>query len=104
MTAAANRTGFDMTRNGQPPKAAACLYAGEVMHQRIKPFGHRFRYKVFSLLVDLDRLNEAGQLSRLFSINRGNLVAFYERDHTGKAGVSLRSHVDGLLPDAGFKQ
>jgi DUF1365 family protein len=102
MTTAANRTGFDMTRNGPVPKAAACLYAGEVMHQRMKPFGHRFQYKVFSLLIDLDRLNEADRLSRLFSINHGNLVAFYESDHTGKDGVSLRCHVDQLLLDAGL--
>jgi uncharacterized protein len=101
MTVAANRTGFDMARNGQPPTAAACLYTGEVMHQRMKPFGHRFRYKVFSLLIDLDRLQEANGLSSLFSVNKRNLIAFYEKDHAGEGGTSLRSHVDRLLLDAG---
>jgi DUF1365 family protein len=102
MTAVANRTGFDMKRNGPVPEAAACLYAGEIMHQRVKPFGHRFQYKVFSLLVDLDRLGDADRLSRLFSINRGNLVAFYEKDHAGKDGVTLRSHADQMFLDAGL--
>ena len=36
--------------------AAATLYVGEVMHARLKPMGHRFSYRVMSLLIDLDRL------------------------------------------------
>ena len=35
---------------------AAALYFGEVMHARLKPMGHRFNYRVMSLLIDLDRL------------------------------------------------
>ena len=35
---------------------AATLYFGEVMHARLKPMGHRFGYRVMSLLIDLDRL------------------------------------------------
>ena len=38
---------------------AAALYFGEVMHARLKPIGHRFQYRVMSLLIDLDRLEEA---------------------------------------------
>jgi DUF1365 family protein len=34
------------------PEAAA-LYFGEVMHARLKPIGHRFSYRVMSLLIDL---------------------------------------------------
>ena len=59
------------------------LYAGQVMHQRMKPFGHRFSYDVFSLMVDLDRLDEADRLSAVFSVNRRNLLSFHEKDHTG---------------------
>jgi DUF1365 family protein len=98
----AEKSGMDMRRNGPPPEAAAVLYSGEVMHQRMKPFGHRFQYRVFSLMVDLDRLQEADGLSRLFSINGRNLVAFHERDHSGSGGTSLRAYADGLLADAGL--
>lgn len=86
-----------------PPSAAAALYVGKVMHQRMKPVGHRFTYSVFSLMVDLDRLAEADRLSPLFSVNRANLVAFREADHAppGHDG-SLRSHADGLLAAAGL--
>jgi DUF1365 family protein len=36
------------------------------MHQRMKPVGHRFRYKVYSLLIDLDRLDEANSFPVVF--------------------------------------
>ena len=95
--------GSDMARNGAPPDEAALLYAGHVMHQRMKPIGHRFSYEVFSLMVDLDRLGEADRLSAVFSVNRRNLLSFQEKDHTGDAGVSLRAYVDRMLQDAGLE-
>ena len=64
-----------------PPAGATALYVGKVMHARLKPKTHRFVYRVFSLLIDLDRLAEAGRASKLFSVGRFNLVAFHERDH-----------------------
>jgi DUF1365 family protein len=94
-------SGSDMTKNGSPPQAAA-LYAGQVMHQRMKPVGHRFSYDVFSLMIDLDRLDEADGLSKVFSVNRRNLLSFYEKDHTGESKVSLRFYVDALLARNGL--
>jgi DUF1365 family protein len=102
MTVRPQKHGASMGRNGPPPDAAAALYCGGVMHQRMKPFGHRFQYKVFSLLVDLDRLAEADRLSPVFSVNSRNLVAFHEADHTGTAGMPLRAYADRLLEDAGL--
>lgn len=82
--------------------APASLYTGDVMHQRMKPVGHRFRYKVYSLLIDLDRLQDADRLSRLFSVNRWNLMAFHEADHLrGSKAPTLRAHIDALLAKAG---
>jgi uncharacterized protein len=85
--------------------APACLYAGDVMHQRMKPVGHRFRYRVYSLLVDLDRLDEADRLSPLFTVNGRNVMSFHEADHLrGADQPSLRAHVDALLAEAGLEQ
>ncbi|WP_428428750.1 DUF1365 domain-containing protein [Pararhizobium sp.] len=95
-------SGSDMTKNGAPPQAAAVLYAGQVMHQRMKPVGHRFSYDVFSLMIDLDRLEEADGMSGIFSVNRRNLLSFHEKDHSGDSGVSLRSYVDALLAKNGL--
>src|SRR6185503_12318088 len=38
-----------LEQNGPPPQAVGVLYPGEGMHARLKPFGHRFTYRVFSL-------------------------------------------------------
>ena len=38
---------------------AARLYVGEVMHRRLFPVRYRFAYRVFSLLLDIGRLDVA---------------------------------------------
>ncbi|MGQ2905503.1 MAG: DUF1365 domain-containing protein [Neoaquamicrobium sediminum] len=88
--------------NGAPPEAAGTLYPGRVMHQRLRPFGHRFSYPVFSLLVDIDRLVELGRMSRLLGVNRAGLASFQERDHVENDGETLRQFVDRLLANAGL--
>jgi len=91
-----------MQANGAAPAAAASLYSGEVMHARLKPFAHRFSYRVFSLLLDLDRLPEAGRQSVLFSVDRPGLVSFHQKDHA--EGETLRRQADRLLADAGLTE
>lgn len=88
-------------QNGPPPAAAVTLYPGEVMHARLKPFGHRFVYTVFSLLIDIDRLAEAGKASAIFSVNGPNLASFHESDHIERPGETVRQYVDRLLAGAG---
>ena len=87
---------------------AAVLYAGKVMHQRMKPFGHRFEYSVFSLLIDLDKLPEAGKLTRLFSIDKFNVGSFHQVDHIDSriSAVSdgIRTYVDRLFEAAGAQR
>jgi hypothetical protein len=73
--------------------AAASLYFGEVMHARLNPIGHRFNYRVMSLLIDLDRLDEADRLSPLFGVNRAALYSFHELDHGERDGAPLRTYV-----------
>jgi DUF1365 family protein len=71
---------------------AAALYFGEVMHARLKPMGHRFNYRVMSLLIDLDRLGEANRQSRIFGVNRAALYSFHEQDHGERDGSPLRAY------------
>jgi DUF1365 family protein len=91
-----------LTANGPVGEDAASLYVGSVMHARLKPVGHRFAYRVASLLVDLDRLAEADRSSRLFSVGRFNLFSFEESDHGPRDGSPLRAHVDRLLAEHGL--
>jgi uncharacterized protein len=79
---------------GSATTEPAALYLGDVMHARLKPFGHRFSYRVMSLLIDLDRLDEAGRLSALFGVNRPALYSFYEQDHGQRDGGSLRAFAE----------
>ena len=84
-----------------PPEAAISLVPGRVMHARMKPKAHRFQYRVFNLLVDIDRLGEAARASRLFRIGPGfGLASFRESDH-GDGQGPLRAHVERLLAPAG---
>jgi DUF1365 family protein len=83
-----------------PPDDAARLYRGEVMHARMKPKSHRFRYAVFCLLIDIDRLEEADRSCAAFSVGRFNLLSFNPADH-GAGDGALRAHIDRLMIEAG---
>ena len=78
------------------------IYNGEVIHKRFKPKVHYFRYKVFSLLIDLDELNTLNNLIPYFSYNRFNLISFYDKDHGYRDGSSLKQWVIKNLKDAGL--
>ena len=82
--------------------AAAALYFGDVMHARLKPIGHRFSYRVMSLLVDLDRLDAADRQSRLFGVNRAALYSFNEADHGERDGSALRSYAQRCAAERGI--
>ena len=65
------------------------IYNGTVIHKRFKPKEHFFKYKVFSLLLDLSELGELNDRLKFFSLNRFNLISFYEKDHGDRDGSSL---------------
>lgn len=81
----------------------ASLYAGRVMHQRWQPKAYRFVYRVFSLLLDIDRLDVLAGRLRLFSVGRFNLLSFYPGDHGPRDGSSLRAWAEQLLAARGIR-
>jgi DUF1365 family protein len=97
---------LDRTANGEAQTgtadAAAALYFGDVTHARLKPMGHRFSYRVMSLLIDLDRLDEADRASPLFGVNRAALYSFDESDHGDRDGSSLRAYVQRCAAERGI--
>ena len=84
------------------PAGAAALYVGDVMHARLKPIGHRFSYRVMSLLIDLDRLADADRQSPLFGVNRSALYSFHEADHGRRDGSSLRVYAQFCAAERGI--
>lgn len=59
----------------------SCLYVGTVVHKRLRPRTHALSYRVYSLFIDLDRVDEFARRLRLFSSNRFNAVSLFDRDH-----------------------
>jgi DUF1365 family protein len=72
------------------------------MHARLKPMGHRFSYRVMSLLIDLDRLADADRQSPLFCVNRAALYSFHEADHGKRDGSSLRAWAQRSAAERGI--
>lgn len=65
------------------------LYEGVVVHRRLRPVRHHFRYRVFSLLLDLDELPEIARRSRLLRIERPGILSFRAVDHGARDGAPL---------------
>ena len=65
------------------------IYNGTVIHKRFKPKEHYFKYKVFSLLINLSEIEELDKKINFFSLNKFNLISFYEKDHGARDGSSL---------------
>jgi DUF1365 family protein len=70
------------------------------MHRRIYPRAHRFRYRAFWLLLDLDELAELSGRLRWLSYNRSNLFSVYDSDHGDGSATPLRTQLERELAEA----
>ena len=61
----------------------SCLYRGGVMHRRLRPTTHRFRYRVFWLLLYLGMMPTLSSRLRLLSHNLFNQLALCDPGHGG---------------------
>jgi len=71
----------------------SAIYNGTVIHKRFKPKVHSFKYSVFSLLIDLSELEILDKKISFFSLNKFNLISFFEKDHGDRDGSSLKNWV-----------
>ena len=78
------------------------IYVGAVSHRRKLPFGHRLRYRNYSLLVDIDTLDRLAKGIHFLSHNRWNLFSFHDRDYGPRDGSPLRPWIDTQLGTAGI--
>ena len=72
----------------------SAIYFGTVRHRRFRPVPHSFSYGVFMAFLDIDRIAELTGISRLLSYNRFNWASYYEGDHFGDPGLSLRQRLE----------
>ena len=78
------------------------IYTGKVIHKRFKPKEHYFKYNVFSLLIDLNELEEINKYIKFFSYNKFNIISFYDKDHGDRDGSSIKLWVKKNLTNIGI--
>lgn len=79
----------------------ASLYVGDVAHMRHHPVRHALRYRVMSILADIDGPARSAKDSRLFAFDRFNLLSHHVRDH-GARSNDLRAWVKTILERDGI--
>ena len=76
---------------------SSSIVHARVTHTRTGSVRHRFHYRVFSLLLDLDDLPRLTATRRLFSHNRFNVLSFNDRDHGPRDGTESRTWLTEVL-------
>lgn len=77
------------------------IYAGRVVHKRLRPKPHALSYGVFTLLLDLEKIDALAARVRLFSHNRFNVFSFHDRDHGPGDGTPAIDIARACLKGAG---
>jgi hypothetical protein len=80
---------------------SAWLYEGETTHRRTGAVTHGFRYRLFQLLLDVDRIDEDLRFLRMIRRGRFGLFSYHDRDHGWRDGRPLRGWVMERLAEAG---
>ncbi len=87
-----------------PTAYTSCLYDCEVVHERLLPRRHGFRYKLFFMDLALDELPLLSEKHlRLFSRNRFNLYALCDRDHLDLGQGGVTENISKFLADKGIE-
>ncbi|ROH93128.1 DUF1365 domain-containing protein [Stagnimonas aquatica] len=79
------------------------LYTLRVMHRRRVAPEYRFVYRLFYLLLDIDRLPELDRRLRCFGYNRRGLISFHDRDHGRGEPGGLRRWAESVLAGQGVE-
>ena len=76
------------TQSERPSHEACALVLSTINHTRHAPVPHFLSRPGLSLLIDIERLDEAARQSVFFSIGKFNILSFYEKDY----GCFLKSY------------
>ena len=78
------------------------LYFGTVYHRRARPKAHSLRYRVFSLLVDLDEIPSLSKRLWLLRFGGPGVLSFNESDHGDGGEAPLRQWVTDKVARSGI--
>jgi DUF1365 family protein len=81
----------------------SCLYECSVMHHRLEPKEHQFRYRIFMFALDLDELDEVARRIPFFSRNRANVYAFRDSDHLPLGQPTAKENLVAFLAQHGIR-
>jgi hypothetical protein len=81
----------------------SALYVGSVVHSRLRPGPHRLRYRMFSLLLDVDELPSLSRSLRFFSVGGFGLFSFSPKDHLSGTGEDMRRELESIMRGAGME-
>ncbi len=81
---------------------SSCLYTGSIMHRRLRPRMHRFRYRAWWLMVDVAELPELCKRTRLLAHNRFSMFSIHDRDY-GTGPGNLFRDISARLSRAGVE-
>ena len=78
-----------------------CVYVGKVMHKRMYPKISQFEYKVFSIFLDIDKIEQTIKSLKIMKYNKFGILSFNNKDHGKRDGTVLRKWVDKTLKKNG---
>lgn len=87
---------------GTAMELKSCLYECSVMHHRLAPKEHRFRYNIFMFYFDLDELDQIARRVPLFSRNRFNFYTFRDSDHLPLGKKTAKENLVAFLAQNGI--
>lgn len=82
----------------------SCLYKCEVMHYRLKPLKHWFKYKTFMFYLDLDEIELFSKTLWFFSRNKFNIYNFRDKDHLNYGAVTVKKNLLLYLNKQGINE
>ena len=83
-------------------RPTSCLYDCEVVHERLSPSRHGFRYRLFFMDLDLDELPALTKRLWFFSRNSWNLYGFRDADHLDLGKGNVKANITAHLANHGI--
>lgn len=84
-----------------PTCQRSCLYECEVMHHRLSPTKHHFKYQIFLFSLDLDEIDAVAKRVFGFSRNRFDFYTFRDSDHLPMGQATVKENVTAWLLERG---
>ncbi len=76
------------------------VFLGHVMHRRLRPVVNAFVYPVFYVQLPVRELDSAN--CGIFSVDRRNVLSFYQKDHGARDGSPILPWIEHRLAEHGL--